>query len=954
MLRLLLLGNQLLGKTAVGIEAGAGGDQLADDDILLQAHQVVHLALDSGLGEDLGGLLEGGGGEEGVRGQRGLGNTHEKLGIGRFLQGLAGFGIHFTGGDAVTDLSILDLHLQHIGHGTGEQACIPGLLHPDLAHHLADDDLDMLIVDVHALLTVYLQNLLDEVVMHGGGAADAQHIVGVQSAILELLTLFDDISVLHLQARVGHGIGAGIAVIGSNDNVQQAALGGILKANLTGNLGQCGHLLGLAGLKQLLHSGKALGDVAAGHAAGVEGTHSQLSTGLTDGLGRDDTHGFAGANGLGGGQVHAVALGADTAVGLAGQHGADLGGVNVELLQEGCIVLGHHVILGDEHLVGAGLQNIPDGEAALQALGELLNDLAVFLDLGDYDALVHAAVVLTDDDILAHIHHAAGQVAGVGGTQSGIGQALTGATGGGEVVQHGHALAEVGLDGDLDGLTGGVGHQAAHTGELTDLLHAAAGAGVGHHEDGVILIQAGSQSVGNVGGGLLPLADHQLIALFIGDEAHVVLVLDVHHALLGLGDELVLLLGHGHVGDGDGDGGTGGILIAGGLDVIQHLGGHGEAVLLDGAVHDLAQELLAADLGDLVVKEFIGGSAVLIEALHKAQILGNIAVEDDAPSGTPNHMADLFPVQLLLYTDPNGLVYADDVLIIGHEHLVLVAVDIQRIIGLLLVGELVVVLTGQGEVDILRPELVVLQLAHAVFKALNGQIVGAQHHILGRHGDGAAVLRTQQVIGRQHQQARLGLGLGGQGDMNGHLVAVEVGVEGGAVQGMQLQSPAIHQHRLKGLDAQTVQGRRTVKHDGVILDDNVQRIPHLGDTLIHHLLGGFDVIGHAILHQLLHDEGAEQLHGHLLGHAALIDLQLGAYHNNGAAGVVHALAQQVLAETALLTLEHVAQGLERSVIGAGDGAPTAAVVDQRIHGLLEHTLFIADDDVRGLQLHKTL
>mgnify|MGYP007112813044 FL=1 len=34
-LRLLLLGNQLLGKTAVGIEAGAGGDQLADDDIFL-------------------------------------------------------------------------------------------------------------------------------------------------------------------------------------------------------------------------------------------------------------------------------------------------------------------------------------------------------------------------------------------------------------------------------------------------------------------------------------------------------------------------------------------------------------------------------------------------------------------------------------------------------------------------------------------------------------------------------------------------------------------------------------------------------------------------------------------------------------------------------------------------------------------------------------------------------
>ena len=317
-------------------------------------------------------------------------------------------------------------------------------------------------------------------------------------------------------------------------------------------------------------------------------------------------------------------------------------------------------------------------------------------------------------------------------------------------------------------------------------------------------------------------------------------------------------------------------------------------------------------------------------------------------------MMDLFTVQFLLYTDPNGLVYTDDMLVIGHEHLILVAIDIERVIGLFLVGELVIVLPGQSKVNALGPELVIFQLAHSVFKALNGQVVGAQHHILRRHGDGAAVLRTQEVIGRQHQQTGLSLGLGGQGDVDGHLVAVEVGVEGGAVQGMQLQSTAIHQHRLKGLDAQAVQGRRTVEHDGVILDDNVQRIPHLGDTLIHHLLSGFDVIGHAVLHQLLHDEGAEQLHGHLLGHAALIDLQLGAYHNNGAAGVVHTLAQQVLAEAALLTLEHVAQGLESAVISAGDGASTAAVVDQRIHGLLEHTLFIADNDIRGLQLHKTL
>ena len=317
-------------------------------------------------------------------------------------------------------------------------------------------------------------------------------------------------------------------------------------------------------------------------------------------------------------------------------------------------------------------------------------------------------------------------------------------------------------------------------------------------------------------------------------------------------------------------------------------------------------------------------------------------------------MGHFFAAQLLGDADPDGLVDADDVLVMSHQHLVLIAVDVQMDIGPLLVGELIVGPAGQSEVDTLRPVLVVVHLGHAVFEALKGQVVGAQHHILGRHGDGAAVLGTQQVVGRQHQQTGLGLGLGGQGNMDSHLVAIEVGVEGRAVQGVQLQGAALHQHRLKGLDAQAVQGRRAVEHHGMVLDDLVQGVPHLGDALVHHALGGLDVVGGAILHQLLHDEGAEQLQGHLLGHAALIDLQLGAHADDGAAGIVHALAQQVLAEAALLALEHVAEGFQRPVVGAGNGTAPAAVVDQGVHSLLEHALFIADDDVRGAELHQTL
>ena len=109
-----------------------------------------------------------------------------------------------------------------------------------------------------------------------------------------------------------------------------------------------------------------------------------------------------------------------------------------------------------------------------------------------------------------------------------------------------------------------------------------------------------------------------------------------------------------------------------------------------------------------------------------------------------------------------------------------------------------------------------------------------------------------------------------------------------------------------------------------------------------------------LLDQVLHDEGLEQLEGHLLGQTALIHLQLGADDDNGTAGVVNTLAQQVLAEAALLALQHIGQGLQRTVVGAGDRAAAAAVVDQSVHCFLQHTLLVAHDDVGRAQLQQAL
>ncbi len=69
----------------------------------------------------------------------------------------------------------------------------------------------------------------------------------------------------------------------------------------------------------------------------------------------------------------------------------------------------------------------------------------------------------------------------------GVDEALTGAVGGDEVLERQQALAEVRLNGQVDGLAGHVGHEAAHTAELTQLGLGTTGAGVGHHVDGVLL-----------------------------------------------------------------------------------------------------------------------------------------------------------------------------------------------------------------------------------------------------------------------------------------------------------------------------------------------------------------------------------------------------------------------------------------------------------------------------------
>ncbi len=190
--------------------------------------------------------------------------------------------------------------------------------------------------------------------------------------------------------------------------------------------------------------------------------------------------------------------------------------------------------------------------------------------------------------------------------------------------------------------------------------------------------------------------------------------------------------------------------------------------------------------------------------------------------------------------------------------------------------------------------------------------------------------------------------------MHGHLVAVKVGVERGADQRVNLDGLAFDQHRLKGLDAQAVQRWGAVQQHRVILDDFFKDVPDHRLLHLHHFLGLLDGGAVAGLLEAVIDEGLEQLERHLLGQAALVQLQLRADNDDRTAGVVDALAEQVLAEAALLALERVRERLERTVVGAAQHAAAAAVVEERIDGFLQHALFVAHDHFRRVQVHQLL
>ena len=468
--------------------------------------------------------------------------------------------------------------------------------------------------------------------------------------------------------------------------------------------------------------------------------------------------------------------------------------------------------------------------------------------------------------------------------------------GGVEVLHHGQAFLEVRRDRRFDDRAVGLGHQAAHAGKLLHLSRRTTGTGVRHHIDRVDRLltvrlfidfdrgDALHHLVGDLVGALRPGVDNLVVLLALGDQTVIVLLLILLNQRARLINKTVLGIRDDHVVLAERDAS---------LRCLTETKGH-HTVTEDNRVLLTARAVDGVD--------------------HPADfLLGHQAV-----GGVERHLGVLRQkIGKQVTTGRRVVQFRNRVALCIHRSVATLDLGMQRDDARI---QRSLNLTGRTEHHALAGLIV----------GFNRQVVEAKNHILRRHDDRLTIGRMQDVVRRHHQDARFKLGFERQRHVNGHLVAIEVGVERGTDQRVKLDRLTFDQNRLERLNAQAVQRRSTVQKHRVLADHLIENVPDLRALLLDELLGLLDRVGIALGVQPRIDERLEQLQGHLLRQTTLVQFQFRTGHDDRTTGIVHALAEQVLAEPALLALQHVREGFQRALIGTRDDTAAAAIVEQGI------------------------
>src|SRR5581483_11659604 len=182
-------------EAAVRWQSGSGGNEPSDDDVLLEADQFVLLAAHGRFGQHAGRLLERGRREEAFGRQRGFGDAQQHPVRRRLLSA------------DIADAGVLVLEDELIYDLARQEPAVARMPHLALPKHLPDDDLDVLIVDVHALALVDALDLAHQIVLHAARSLQLQDFLRVQRAFRQAVARMDSLADLDLQlAAIGNQV----------------------------------------------------------------------------------------------------------------------------------------------------------------------------------------------------------------------------------------------------------------------------------------------------------------------------------------------------------------------------------------------------------------------------------------------------------------------------------------------------------------------------------------------------------------------------------------------------------------------------------------------------------------------------------------------------------------------------------------------------------------------------
>ena len=210
---------------------------------------MVHPAADGRLGQHARGFLEGGRRDERVGGERGFGDSEQQRNARGGLAALREHPLVF-----LPEPELVHLLFQQEGR-------VPHLFHLHPAHHLADNDLDVFVVDVDSLQPVHLLDLIHQVRLEFLFTEHGQNVVRVAGAVHQRFPGADALPFLHAQVDAARQRVFPLGAVVIDDDDLALALGDIPIFYGSVDLGDHSSRARPARLKQLHHARQPAGDV---------------------------------------------------------------------------------------------------------------------------------------------------------------------------------------------------------------------------------------------------------------------------------------------------------------------------------------------------------------------------------------------------------------------------------------------------------------------------------------------------------------------------------------------------------------------------------------------------------------------------------------------------------------------------------------------------------------------